>query len=96
MVAYPVILFPIFQFFILFRIGEVRWSGTDLVVVNEVAVSPPYGPVNVRGKTPDSKAYIHVKKLVEQHQQLWQERLANTKDTVTPTAEQEGKTNVRH
>jgi hypothetical protein len=74
------------------------WSGTDLIVMNEVAVSPPYTPENVRGKTPDSKAYVHVKKLVEKHQQQWQERAGSlSKDATDRPGEEKDAPNVaRH
>jgi hypothetical protein len=49
-----------------FSISEVSWRGTDIVVFGEVSVSSPYRPEDVKGRE-DSKAYIHVKKIVEKH-----------------------------
>uniref|UniRef100_A0A8D8W1P6 Protein LSM12 homolog n=1 Tax=Cacopsylla melanoneura TaxID=428564 RepID=A0A8D8W1P6_9HEMI len=45
---------------------EVSWEGKNIVIMNEVTITPPYKPENVKGQS-DSKAYIHVRKMVEKH-----------------------------
>lgn len=45
---------------------EVSWQGKNIVIMNEVTITPPYKPENVKGLS-DSKAYIHVRKMVEKH-----------------------------
>jgi len=47
-------------------IDEVSWSGVDIIVMKNVKITPPYKPENVRGNM-DSKALIHVRKIVEKH-----------------------------
>lgn len=46
-----------------FRISEVTWQGSNIVVLNQVTITPPYKPENVKGNM-DSKAYTHIKKVV--------------------------------
>jgi hypothetical protein len=47
-------------------IDEVSWHGEDIMVMKNVKITPPYKPENVRGNM-DSKALIHVRKIVEKH-----------------------------
>ncbi|XP_060533563.1 protein LSM12-like [Cylas formicarius] len=48
-------------------IQEVRWRNSDIIVWNqEVIISPPYQPDNIRGNT-SSKGYSFIKKFVEKH-----------------------------
>jgi len=47
-------------------IDEVSWNGEDIIVMKNVRITPPYKPENVRGNM-DSKALIHVRKIVEKH-----------------------------
>lgn len=47
-------------------IDEVSWNGEDIIVMKNVKITPPYKPENVRGNM-DSKALIHVRKIVEKH-----------------------------
>jgi len=47
-------------------IDEISWNGEDIVVMKNVRITPPYKPENVRGNM-DSKALIHVRKIVEKH-----------------------------
>jgi len=47
-------------------IQEVTWQGSNIVVLNSVTITPPYKLDNVQGKV-DSKAYTHIKKVVEKH-----------------------------
>lgn len=47
-------------------IRDVSWQGSNIVVLDQVTITPPYKPENVTGKT-DSKAYIHIRKVVEKH-----------------------------
>uniref|UniRef100_A0A1B6GS47 Uncharacterized protein n=1 Tax=Cuerna arida TaxID=1464854 RepID=A0A1B6GS47_9HEMI len=47
-------------------ISEVTWQGSNIVVLNQVTITPPYKPENVIGNA-DSKAYTHIKKVVEKH-----------------------------
>ncbi|XP_013773001.1 protein LSM12 homolog [Limulus polyphemus] len=55
-------------------INEVTWQGKNIVVMNQVTISPPYRPEDCKGKG-DNNALTHVKKIVEKHvkdQQLQQ------------------------
>lgn len=47
-------------------INEATWQGPNIVVWNTVTISPPYTAENVKGAT-DSKAYLHIRKVVEKH-----------------------------
>ncbi|KAK2720339.1 protein LSM12-like [Artemia franciscana] len=47
-------------------IDEVSWEGVNIIVQKEVKIVPPYTSSSVVGN-PDSKAYIHVKKIIEKH-----------------------------
>lgn len=42
---------------------EVSWEGKNIVIMNEVTITPPYKADNVKGQS-DSKAFIHVRKMV--------------------------------
>jgi len=48
-------------------ITDVKWDGQNIVVMNDVIISPPYAPEHCRGKD-GSNAIQHVKKLVEKFQ----------------------------
>lgn len=39
------------------------WQGSNIVVLNQVTITPPYKPENVKGHS-ESKAYTHIKKVV--------------------------------
>jgi len=43
---------------------EIQWSGTDIVVMNQVTIKAPYQTANMDGQ-PDSQAYKYVSKIVE-------------------------------
>ncbi|XP_043214548.1 protein LSM12 homolog [Amphibalanus amphitrite] len=43
---------------------EIQWSGTDIVVMNQVTIRAPYKTANMDGQ-PDSQAYKYVSKIVE-------------------------------
>ncbi|XP_030757564.1 LSM12 homolog A-like [Sitophilus oryzae] len=45
---------------------EVRWRNTDIIVLDEVIISPPYQLENVGGNK-SSKTYEYIFKLVEKH-----------------------------
>ncbi|XP_015602012.1 protein LSM12 homolog A [Cephus cinctus] len=47
-------------------IQEITWNGPNIVVWDNVTIIPPYKVENVQGDK-DSKAYTHVKKVVEKH-----------------------------
>nr|QBH72785.1 hypothetical protein [Brunneria borealis] len=47
-------------------INEVSWQGSNIVVLNAVTITPPYKLDNVRGNA-DSKAFTHIRKVVEKH-----------------------------
>ena len=42
---------------------EIQWSGTDIVVLNQVTIKAPYQTANMDGQ-PDSQAYKYVSKIV--------------------------------
>ena len=42
---------------------EIQWSGTDIVVMNQVTIRAPYQTENMDGQ-PDSQAYKYVSKIV--------------------------------
>lgn len=44
-------------------IDQVTWSGPNIIVFNDVTISPPYKVDNVAGN-PDSKQLTYVKKIV--------------------------------
>lgn len=48
-------------------IEEVTWQGLNILVMNQVIITPPYGPENCKAKTKDCQALIHVRKIVEKH-----------------------------
>lgn len=52
-----------------FRIDEVAWDGSKIVVLNEVFISPPYKTENVEGQKEAS--LTHVRKIVDKH---WKEQ----------------------
>lgn len=45
------------------RLDEIDWSGENIIVMSKVTITPPYRPENVKG-VQDSKAVLHVKKIV--------------------------------
>lgn len=45
---------------------DIDWSGDNIKVMGHVTVTPPYKPDNVRGVS-DSKAVMHVRKIIEKH-----------------------------
>merc|ERR1712179_242440 len=47
-------------------LDDVDWSGDKIIVMDKITIAPPYKPENVKG-VKDSKAYIHVKNIVEKH-----------------------------
>ncbi|KAK9496487.1 hypothetical protein O3M35_013221 [Rhynocoris fuscipes] len=47
-------------------INEVTWQGPNIVIMNQVTITPPYTADNIKGET-HSKAYIHIRKIVEKH-----------------------------
>lgn len=47
-------------------INEVTWEGPNIVIMNQVKITPPYKPDNVQGDG-HTKAYIHIRKIVEKH-----------------------------
>uniref|UniRef100_R4FLG4 Putative anticodon-binding domain protein n=1 Tax=Rhodnius prolixus TaxID=13249 RepID=R4FLG4_RHOPR len=47
-------------------INEVTWQGPNIVVMNQVTITPPYTPDNIKGDI-HSKAFIHIRKVVEKH-----------------------------
>ncbi|GAB0098830.1 LSM12 homolog A [Sergentomyia squamirostris] len=47
-------------------IDQVTWSGPNIVVFNDVTISPPYKVDNIAGN-PDSKQLTYVKKIVEKY-----------------------------
>ncbi|XP_067012667.2 protein LSM12 homolog A [Anabrus simplex] len=48
-------------------ITEVSWQGPNIVVFDQVTITPPYKLDNIRGNT-ESKAFTHIRKVVEKHQ----------------------------
>ncbi|EDS27965.1 conserved hypothetical protein [Culex quinquefasciatus] len=47
-------------------INQVSWNGPNIVVFQDVTISPPYKVDNVNG-SPDSRQLTYVKKIVEKH-----------------------------
>ncbi|XP_058468076.1 LSM12 homolog A [Malaya genurostris] len=47
-------------------INQVSWSGPNIVVFQDVTITPPYKVDNVNG-SPDSRQLTYVKKIVEKH-----------------------------
>nr|CAD7259234.1 unnamed protein product [Timema shepardi] len=47
-------------------ISDVRWHGSNIVVFNSVTIAPPYKLENIKGDV-GSKAFIHIKKIVEKY-----------------------------
>jgi len=45
---------------------DIDWSGDNIKVMGHVTITPPYKPDNVRGVS-DSKAVMHVRKIIEKH-----------------------------
>jgi len=45
---------------------DIDWSGDNIKVMGHVTVTPPYKPDDVRGVS-DSKAVMHVRKIIEKH-----------------------------
>lgn len=45
-------------------IREVKWDGPDIIVFDEIKIVPPYKLENIIGNA-DSKAYNHIRKMVE-------------------------------
>ncbi|XP_020709843.1 protein LSM12 homolog A-like [Athalia rosae] len=48
-------------------IQQITWSGPNIVVLNDVTIAPPYKLDNVHGNE-QSKAYNHIRKVVEKHE----------------------------
>ncbi|KAG8236131.1 hypothetical protein J437_LFUL001609 [Ladona fulva] len=69
-------------------IGEVCWQGPNIVVLNQVTITPPYKLENVRGDE-ESKAFNHIRKVVEKHvkdQAAGQVSSGNNSASTTATA----------
>eukprot|EP00095_Tigriopus_kingsejongensis_P010164 maker-scaffold202_size261857-snap-gene-0.17 protein:Tk10164 transcript:maker-scaffold202_size261857-snap-gene-0.17-mRNA-1 annotation:"protein lsm12 homolog" len=47
-------------------IDEIEWNGGSIVVMNKVTIAPPYKTENIKGAS-DSKAVLHITKIVEKH-----------------------------
>eukprot|EP00094_Tigriopus_californicus_P002051 TCALIF_01977-PA protein Name:"Similar to LSM12 Protein LSM12 homolog (Pongo abelii)" AED:0.05 eAED:0.08 QI:0/0.75/0.6/1/1/1/5/298/490 len=47
-------------------IDEIDWEGENIVVMRKVTITPPYKPENIKGVS-DSKAVLHITKIVEKH-----------------------------
>ncbi|KAF6210710.1 hypothetical protein GE061_013817 [Apolygus lucorum] len=47
-------------------IDEVTWDGPNIVIMNQVKITPPYKPDNIQGDG-HTKAYTHIRKIVEKH-----------------------------
>lgn len=47
----------------LFHLTQVNWSGPNIVVFNDVTITPPYKLENVTG-SPESRQLAYVKKIV--------------------------------
>ncbi|XKL59968.1 hypothetical protein PGB90_000984 [Kerria lacca] len=47
-------------------IEDVKWEGPDIIVLDQVKITPPYKPENVIGNA-DNKAYNHLRKIVEKY-----------------------------
>lgn len=62
-------------------IEEVSWNGPNIVVMNQVTISPPYRPENCKGKN-DSHALTHVRKIVEKH--IKDQQMAPLEDNQQP------------
>jgi len=48
-------------------ISEVRWDKQNIIIMNEVTITPPYTVEDCRGKDGSSKALQHVKKIVDKY-----------------------------
>ncbi|CAG0892545.1 unnamed protein product [Cyprideis torosa] len=66
-------------------IGQVTWNGLNIVVMNDVTISPPYGPENVTASDPKSKALNYVKNIVDKHHR--DVKSSSPSSTSTGTAE---------
>ncbi|KAK7586225.1 hypothetical protein V9T40_004101 [Parthenolecanium corni] len=54
-------------------IEDVKWEGPDIVVFENVKITPPYKPENVQASSSsDTKACNHLRKLVDKHAKDWQ------------------------
>jgi len=60
-----------------FRIEEVDWQDDNICVMGKVLIAPPYKPDDIKGAS-DSKAVIHVRKIVRMNltRQRVRDRLA--------------------
>lgn len=47
-------------------INEVTWNGPNIVIMNQVTITPPYKTENIKGDS-HSKAFTHIRKVVEKH-----------------------------
>ncbi|XP_064456828.1 protein LSM12 homolog A-like [Ornithodoros turicata] len=48
-------------------IDDVSWQGKNIIVMNQVTISPPYRPENCKGKTENEHSVSHIRKIVEKH-----------------------------
>jgi len=61
---------------------DIDWSGDNIKVMGHVTVTPPYKPDNVRGVS-DSKAVMHVRKIIEKHLEDSKRGLGTAESTKT-------------
>jgi len=53
---------------------EVDWDGDNIIVLNEVKITPPYRVENVHGLTEKEASVVMVRKIVDKH---WAEQPAS-------------------
>lgn len=59
---------------------QVTWSGPNIVVFNDVTITPPYKLDNVTGN-PDSRQLTYVKKIVSSHY-IYEYEIKNSFNTI--------------
>jgi len=48
-------------------VPEVTWHGENIVVYNNVVITPPYKTENLLCEAEDARALLHIRKIVEKH-----------------------------
>lgn len=63
--------------------AEIAWQGENIIVLNQVIITPPYRPENCKSMKSDDQAVIRIRKIVEKH--IKDQQLQSQESSSNPT-----------